>query len=349
MYPNKFPTATEHNFDMNEAGHWECQTCGHTVKIQRGGTCIGVPIYKKWDDVPEGIATKTTLYKEHGLKLSKDQLPVGAKVQYNHRGKATGGYYPLYSIADATPKKKATPQQLESLEKARYMAEKRVVVCSSCGNPESTQYDWLKVTRKQWIDGNYDEYLCEHCNAKQRVIKESAEWLTNPHCVILDTETTGLVDPEIIDIAIIDTQGNTLLNTYIKPHNPDKIFEEHNGVSAYDIHEIHPDSLFNKPTLKEMYPKLKQLLTGKTVLVYNESFDIPLLNGLLKSEELEPIQFESDCVMETYAIYVGDWSDYWDSYRWKSLEGGDHSALGDCKATLEVIRKMANKEAVTDE
>lgn len=347
MYPKEFPTATEHDYsDMDEYGYYACQTCGHTVKIKRDGTCIGVPIYPDWNDLPEGIATKTTLYKEHGLKLAPDQQPVGAKKQYNHRGKATGGYYPLYAIADAVPKRKATPEQLAALEKARHMAEKLTVVCSNCGNPEAGRYDYIKVTRKQWIEKDYDNYLCEHCHGKLRSTENANKWLADPHCVIIDTETTRINDPEIVEIAIIDMKGNLLLDTRIKPHHPEHIFEEsENGVSAYDIHEIHPDSLYNAPTLKDMYPKLKQLLTGKTVLVYNQDFDIPMLKRLIQSEGLDEIQFKSDCVMLEYARWCGDWSDYWRSYRWQPLHGGDHSALGDCKATLKVIQEMAKYAA----
>lgn len=32
------------------------------------------------------------------------------------------------------------------------------------------------------------------------------------------------------------------------------------------------------------------------------------------------------------------------NYRWQRLPGGDHSALGDCWATLKVLQKMAESE-----
>ena len=48
------------------------------------------------------------------------------------------------------------------------------------------------------------------------------------------------------------------------------------------------------------------------------------------------------CAMLEYAKWVGDWDDYHCSFRWQKLQGGDHSSLGDCRATLDVIRKMAN-------
>jgi DNA polymerase-3 subunit epsilon len=41
-------------------------------------------------------------------------------------------------------------------------------------------------------------------------------------------------------------------------------------------------------------------------------------------------------------MFVGDWNDYHDNYKWHKLRGGDHSALGDCLATLELIRQMAS-------
>ena len=45
--------------------------------------------------------------------------------------------------------------------------------------------------------------------------------------------------------------------------------------------------------------------------------------------------------MLNLAEWVGEWNDYRGSFRWQKLQGGDHSALGDCIATLETIRKMA--------
>lgn len=343
MYPKDFPTATNHNFnDMNERGYLVCEKCNHSVKIDRGGVCIGVPQFHKWDDIPDGMATKTTLSKEHGLRLSKGQQPVGAKVQYNHRGKATGGYYPLYALVDATPKKQISPQQFEALEKARYMAEKLAIKCTNCDRHQRNHYnDLIKVTRKHWLAKDYENFVCSFCKDRNEATVKANEWLANPHCVILHSETSGLHDAEIIELAIIDLQGNIHLNTRIKPHRPEKILEVNGGRSAYDIHGIHPDALVDKPTLKDMYPKLKQLLTGKTILVYNEAFDIPLLQGLIESEGLEQIEFKSDCVMLWYAQFCGDWSDYHDGYRWYPLIGGDHSALGDCKATLKVIKEMA--------
>jgi DNA polymerase-3 subunit epsilon len=47
------------------------------------------------------------------------------------------------------------------------------------------------------------------------------------------------------------------------------------------------------------------------------------------------------CAMQWYAQYVGEWHDYWGNYRWQRLPGGDHSALGDARATLSLLKRMA--------
>jgi DNA polymerase-3 subunit epsilon len=47
--------------------------------------------------------------------------------------------------------------------------------------------------------------------------------------------------------------------------------------------------------------------------------------------------------MIKHAEWVGEWDDYHRSFRWQKLQGGDHSALGDCLATLEIIKKIAGK------
>ncbi len=45
--------------------------------------------------------------------------------------------------------------------------------------------------------------------------------------------------------------------------------------------------------------------------------------------------------MQLYSDFVGEWNDYFGSNKWQKLPGGDHTALGDCLATLEVIKYIA--------
>jgi DNA polymerase III subunit epsilon len=48
-----------------------------------------------------------------------------------------------------------------------------------------------------------------------------------------------------------------------------------------------------------------------------------------------------ECAMLAYSDWIGNWNEYHGNNRWQRLPGGDHTALGDCRATLKVLRKIA--------
>lgn len=288
--------------------------------------------YKKWEDIPDGIATKTTLYRDYGLKLAKDQKPVARKKQYNHKGKHVG-WYMLYDMNECVPKKKVSEARLQALEKARYMAELLVIQCKECQRHLHNRYhDPIKVTRKEHLE-KYQDYVCDFCDDKYRAIEWAKHITTLEGVVVLDTETTDF-DGEIIEIAIVDMQGNVVLDQRIKP-------EGEMNPGAEDIHGISLDDLKDCPTFPMVYEQIKQAITQKIVLIYNASFDTARLQSDCERHELDPIKYGYDCVMLWYAQYVGEWNDYHGNYRWQKLNGG-HSALSDCKATLQIIKDMAN-------
>jgi DNA polymerase III subunit epsilon len=47
--------------------------------------------------------------------------------------------------------------------------------------------------------------------------------------------------------------------------------------------------------------------------------------------------------MEWYAQYYGEWSSYYEDYKWQPLNGG-HNAIVDCLACLDLIKEMAADE-----
>lgn len=158
--------------------------------------------------------------------------------------------------------------------------------------------------------------------------------------LILDTETTGLgYADEIVQIAIIDLAGTALLDTFVKPTRP----IPHD---AYRIHRIANATVAQSPSFADLVPQLRQILAGAEVLIYNAAYDERLLEQSAQAHRLDhevPI-FGVDayrCVMEQYSAWVGDYSSYHRNYRYQPLPGGDHTALGDCRACLEVIRRMA--------
>lgn len=154
--------------------------------------------------------------------------------------------------------------------------------------------------------------------------------------LIFDTETTGLSNfAEAIQIAIINQDGDKVFESLIKPLG--KITP--NAIAIYGIDN---NSVKNAPQFKSVYSKLKTILEASKVLIYNAAFDQQILKQQCQLNSLSTINFNSECVMQWYSQYCGDWNDYYQNYKWQKLPGGDHTALGDCQATLAVIKEMAN-------
>jgi DNA polymerase III epsilon subunit-like protein len=176
----------------------------------------------------------------------------------------------------------------------------------------------------------------------------AAEWLKrNP--IFLDTETTGL-DPqaEVCDLAVVDTDGQVLLNTLIRtarPIPPD----------AYAIHGISDADVVNAPTFAQVVDQLRGLLRQRLVVVYNAAFDRQMLIQSHKTAKTPPKYLqEADfvCAMELYAAHYGLWNNYYHSYRWQTLdkaaqqcglawEGTAHRALADAEMCRRVVIWMA--------
>lgn len=155
--------------------------------------------------------------------------------------------------------------------------------------------------------------------------------------VILDTETTGTSEfDEIVQVAILSCDGETLLDTLVLPTQPIPF-------DATAIHGISNDEVEDAPLFPKVYEKIEEIVHGKTVVIYNAQFDVRLIRQSLAKHNLLPIGLDLDnvdCAMMMYSAWVGELWPY-GGYKWQKLESGDHTALGDCRATLDLIKKMA--------
>lgn len=160
--------------------------------------------------------------------------------------------------------------------------------------------------------------------------------------VILDTETTGLgSSDEIVQIAIINTTNQVLLDTLVQ-------VQMSIPRAASDIHGITKKHLKDAPFIEDILDQIRSILERKTVIAYNAAFDGRMLQqsiGKIKGKK-RTFHGRFNCAMETYSMFVGEWNHQKRSYRWHKLKSGDHSALGDCIATLNLIREMAEAPLV---
>jgi DNA polymerase-3 subunit epsilon len=170
------------------------------------------------------------------------------------------------------------------------------------------------------------------------------QWLSD--CVILDTETTGLEqDDEIVEIAIIDHQGEVLFDTRIRP-------QKSIPSVATEIHGIDNDMVATAPRWDEIHDAVYAVLADRNVVVYNAAFDLRMLQQSAAKYGLQLPPISVSCAMTTYAEYYGEWNEGRQQWQYQSLNqaadqqcihvaGSLHSALVDCKTTLELVRVMA--------
>jgi hypothetical protein len=184
--------------------------------------------------------------------------------------------------------------------------------------------------------------------------------------IILDTETTGLQDAEIVQLGLLYPDGTTALDTLVRP-SFDGLGCDGIPADATCIHGITDAMVADAPSLFELLPQLEELMHGKTVIVYNVAYDFDILLGCLYRRWRAPDKAAAiwqdkrddsardkayawlngapawECAMQQYAQWYGEWNSYRGRYKWQRLPGGDHSAIGDCRACLSVLRKMAGE------
>lgn len=163
------------------------------------------------------------------------------------------------------------------------------------------------------------------------------------NCLILDTETTGLGESEIVEIAIIDAAGQTRLHSYVRP-----VHRIPPRVTAF--HGITNAMVADAPTWNALAAQVQALFQQQCVVVYNAPFDTAMLASSTRIAACEPIDWKQiarfECAMRQYARLHS-------SGRWQKLDAAcsqmavpqptekAHSALGDCLRTLGLLRAMA--------
>jgi DNA polymerase-3 subunit epsilon len=179
---------------------------------------------------------------------------------------------------------------------------------------------------------------------KARARQAAIQWARNMLAIpsarlcLLDTETTGLDEnAEVIQVGLLDGAGQVLMdNVLCKPVAPIP-------PDATAIHHITNALVAKAPEFTVVYRDLMRLVEDRVVVIYNKAYDLRIIRQSLARFNMAlpfaPARVE--CAMLQYADYVGDWNEYHQNFKWQKLAGGDHSALGDCRATLDLIRRMA--------
>jgi DNA polymerase-3 subunit epsilon len=173
---------------------------------------------------------------------------------------------------------------------------------------------------------------------KEDAILWARSLLSGAEFVVLDSETTGLGNPiDFVEVGVVSSQGEPLFDSLIEPSCPV-------DPRASRIHGHTAESLAGERRFFEVYPDLLDVLWAKRVVVYNASYDRRVWDAAVGrlgaraalAGELAPWE----CAMRAFAAYVGERSKR-GGYKSQKLSGGDHTAIGDARATLRLIERMA--------
>jgi DNA polymerase III alpha subunit (gram-positive type) len=180
---------------------------------------------------------------------------------------------------------------------------------------------------------------------RQKIIDYARSKISeNP--VYLDTETTGLeATDEIIEIAIIDTNGFVIYESFIRPT---KIIP----AAVTDIHHITNEMVQNSPTWEDQWLKIREILVNHAIGMYNAEFDLRMIQQTLAAHKI-PLQDKLNAfdVMKIYSDFEGNWDSARRRMKRYRLEDAgrnmgiplpnSHRAVDDTKLTRALFHAIA--------
>jgi DNA polymerase III epsilon subunit-like protein len=306
-----------------------------------------IPILRWFDQIPEehrGNWLTRNQLSEQGLRPARGAEPIARVVWRRGERRAD-----LFDRHQAVPKRPLTAAQ-QAAQERRALQRRTCPRCGTVGErPITRPWDWPD---------------CAECERRQiaadraEAITVAREALDDLRALILDLETTDL-SGYIVEVAVVTMRGEVLLNSRVEPGHPISL-------EAARLHGITEVGVAGAPVFAGVADALSELLFRRHVWTYNTAFDSGVLEreiermartqalaGLLHDRPRDARWFARRaaqswaqrmrwrCAMELYAAFVGEWSQRHWSYRYQPLPAGDHSALGDALATLEVLRQIA--------
>jgi len=184
---------------------------------------------------------------------------------------------------------------------------------------------------------------------RQQAIQQAKRELAS-RPVYLDTETTGMGKSDtVIEIAVIDDDQSTLVNTLVRSNKDIP-------KDAERIHGITKDMTKNAPIWPEVWQEVEAALQGRAVAVYNVGFDLRMIKQTHTQNWLKwkpPTGARFFDVMEIYAQFAGEWDPRRKRFRYHSLERAGkqagislpntHRAHDDCLLTRALLHYLARQ------
>ncbi len=181
-------------------------------------------------------------------------------------------------------------------------------------------------------------------------VNERARQVVGLNPIFLDTETTGVgLYDLVIEVGIVDLDGNLLYNSLINPGRP--IPQD-----ASKVHGITDEMVADAPALKDVWADIEAVLRDRAIGIYNAEFDYRLMKQSVDHAGV-PWTIKKNqtfCMMNMFAAWYGEWNHRANNFRSQKLEfagnfcginlPNSHHALDDAKLTAALLRYLADYE-----
>lgn len=143
----------------------------------------------------------------------------------------------------------------------------------------------------------------------------------NNDYLVMYVHSTGLnvENNEAVEIVILDSNENVLLNTLIKPTN-------YIEWRATKVHNITNEMVKDANKIIEIKDKIEKIIKDKKVYFFNKQFTLSMLNNSFKFLNIktpEPLKYDNKnlvCVMEFFSNeFFKSWNEIFENYDYVSL------------------------------
>ena len=175
-------------------------------------------------------------------------------------------------------------------------------------------------------------------------VLERARQVIGLNPIFLDTETTGVgLYDLVIEVGIVDLDGNVLFNSLINPGRPIPL-------DSSKVHGITDEMVADAPTLNTAWSEIEDILHDRAIGMYNAEFDYRLMKQSAENAGLPWTVHRNQafCVMNMFAAWYGEWNRRANNFRSQKLEfagkfcgidlPNNHHAVDDAKLTAALLK-----------
>lgn len=175
-------------------------------------------------------------------------------------------------------------------------------------------------------------------NERQRAFNVSfVRWIYARQFAVIDFETTGLDDSEIVEIGVVFYDGRPSIHRLIKPQKPIP-------AEATAIHCVGNDDVVDCPSFAEVWAEIAPMLEGIQLVAWNAEFELARLR--YEFSRIADCTFKLPdivCAMKGYT--AGGYKKMSVALKESGIATKErlHSGVNDAQACLEIIKVLRER------